>query len=201
MEVMEDFESRPLKAVSFLVESEKELLGRNEQKLAEGAAWFSGGRLPGKEHERKRREEGGQDEDSEERKIGMKSLKKCRHQGEGEARMRMARRLHKEQLGKGVKQNLDCSQIENEEEEEEEDRRKENQWTVQWAEDEKWEEIFERRRMEGSSLQVEVIHKVPGLVVHDRMSQGKEWKCTKEMKKVKGWCTEEMKDHADRLLE
>ena len=51
-----------------------------------------------------------------------------------------------------VKQNLDCSQIENEEEEEEEDRRKENQMAVQWAEDEKREEIFERRRMEGSSF-------------------------------------------------
>ena len=32
------------------------------------------------------------------------------------------------------------------------------------------------------------------------MSQGKERKCTKEMKKVKGWCTEEMKDNANSLL-
>ena len=53
--------------------------------------------------------------------------------------------------------------------------------------DEKSEELLERRRMEGSSLQVEVMQKVPELVVHERMSQGEEVKCTKEKKKVKGW--------------
>ena len=44
---------------------------------------------------------------------------------------------------------------------------------VQWSEDEKLEEILERRRMEGGSLQAEVMHKVPELVVHARMPQGK----------------------------
>ena len=48
-----------------------------------------------------------------------------------------------------VKQNWDCSQIENDEEEEEEDWPKENQMEVQW---EKLEESLERRRMEGCSL-------------------------------------------------
>ena len=47
--------------------------------------------------------------------------------------------------------------------------------------------------MEGSSLQVEIMQKVLALVVHERMSQGEEVKCTKE-KKVEGWSTEEMKD-------
>ena len=33
----------------------------------------------------------------------------------------------------------------------------------------------------------------PELVVHERMSQGKGVKCTKEKKTVKGWSTVEMK--------
>ena len=42
------------------------------------------------------------------------------------------------------------------------------------AEDVKLDEIWERRRMEGSSLQAEVIQKVRELAVHERMSQFKE---------------------------
>ena len=37
---------------------------------------------------------------------------------------------------------------------------------VRWAEDEKLEEVLERRRMEGNSLQAEVVQKVSELVVH-----------------------------------
>ena len=40
MEVVEDFESRPHKAVSFLVESEKEVQEWNEQKLLKTFAWL-----------------------------------------------------------------------------------------------------------------------------------------------------------------
>ena len=43
---------------------------------------------------------------------------------------------------------------------------------VQWAQDEKVEEILERRRREGSSLQA-VVQKIRELVVHERMSQGR----------------------------
>ena len=50
-----------------------------------------------------------------------------------------------------------------------------------WAKD---EEILERRRMERRSLQVEVVHKAPEFVVHERRSQGKGVKCTKEKKKT-----------------
>ena len=57
-------------------------------------------------------------------------------------------------------------------EEEEDDWEKENQMEVQWSEDEKLEEILERRRMEGSSLQPDVLQKVPELVVLERRSQG-----------------------------
>ena len=48
--------------------------------------------------------------------------------------------------------------------------------------------------MEGSSLNLEVMQKVPELVVHERMSQGRGVKGRKEMKKVPGWSFEEMKD-------
>ena len=52
---------------------------------------------------------------------------------------------------------------------------------AQWEEEQKkLEEILEQRTMEGSSSQVEVMQKVPELVVHERMSQGKGVKCTKK---------------------
>ena len=61
------------------------------------------------------------------------------------------------------------------------------------------EEILERRMMEGSSLQAEVMQKVLELVVHERMSQGERVRGTKEKKKVKGCSAEEMKDKANSL--
>ena len=78
-------------------------------------------------------------------------------------------------VGQSVKESWDCWQIENEEEEEEEVWQKENQMEMQWAEDDKLEISSERRRMEESSLQAEVIQKVPELVVHERMTQGEEF--------------------------
>ena len=72
---------------------------------------------------------------------------------------------------------------------------------VQWAEDEKLEERLQRRRMEGSSLQAEVMQKVLELVVYELMSQGKGVKCTKEKKKVKGWFSEEMSGKPSSSLE
>ena len=51
--------------------------------------------------------------------------------------------------------------------------KKGDQMEVQWAEDEKLEEILERRRREGSSLKADVMQNVPELVVHERVSQGK----------------------------
>ena len=55
----------------------------------------------------------------------------------------------------------------------------------QWAEDEKLEESLERRRLEGSSLQAEVMQKAIESVVHERMSQGQGIECTKEKRKWK----------------
>ena len=42
---------------------------------------------------------------------------------------------------------------------------------VQWDEEQQLEEILERRRMEGNSLQLEVMQKLPELVVHERMTK------------------------------
>ena len=71
----------------------------------------------------------------------------------------------------------------------------------QWAEDEKLEEILERRRMEGNSLQLEVMQEVPEVVVHERATKDQEVIRTQEKKRVKGWSTEEMKDKVNSLVE
>ena len=63
-----------------------------------------------------------------------------------------------------------------------------------WEEKQKLEGIVERRRMEGSSLNLDAMQKVPELVVNERTSQGKRVKSPKEKKKVPGWSIEEMKE-------
>ena len=127
VEVVEDFESRPHKAVSFLVESEKEIKVCSEQKLPKVLPGYCGGRLPGRSTKEKGREEGELDEGSEERKIrseiaqevvaGIKE-KASAHDDAKATAQRAA--------GQSVEQNWDCSQIEKEEEQEEDDWRKEN---------------------------------------------------------------------------
>ena len=104
-------------------------------------------------------------------------------------------------VGQNVKQSWDCSQIENEEEEEEEVWQRENQMELQWAEDEKMKKILERRSMERSSLQAELLQKALEVLVHERMSQGEGLQVEKEKKKVKGWSTEEMKEKPSSSLE
>ena len=42
----------------------------------------------------------------------------------------------------------------------------------QWEEEQHLDDLIERRRMEGSSLKLDVMQKVPQLVVNERMSQG-----------------------------
>ena len=48
MEVVEDFESRPHEAVSFVVKREKEMQEWNEQKLPKVLPGYSRGRPPGR---------------------------------------------------------------------------------------------------------------------------------------------------------
>ena len=67
MNVIEDFESRPHKAVSCVVERGNERREWNEQKLPKALPGYSGGRLPGRNTEEKGRKEGEEDERSGER--------------------------------------------------------------------------------------------------------------------------------------
>ena len=50
MKVVEDFESRPPKAVFFVVEREKETQEWNEQELPRGAAWLQWIKVARKKH-------------------------------------------------------------------------------------------------------------------------------------------------------
>ena len=85
----------------------------------------------------------------------------------------------------------DCSQIENELEEE--SWREGDEMAAEWDEKQQLEDILERRRMEGSSEQLEVMQHVPELFVHERLSQGTGVKGIKEKKKLLGCSVEEMK--------
>ena len=58
MKVIEDFESRPHKAVTFVVERGKERQEWNERKLTKALPGYGGGRLPGRSKEEKGWEEG-----------------------------------------------------------------------------------------------------------------------------------------------
>ena len=142
--------------------------------------------MPGGSTKEKGREEGEADEGSEERKIGHEIAQEVVAGIKEKASAHDdAKATAQRTAGQGVKQNWTD--------------KNENQMGMQWEEDEKLEETLERRRMEGSSWQVEVMQNVSELVVHERMFQGE--KLTKEQKKVKGWSVEEMKEKANSRLE
>ena len=192
MEVAEDFESRPHnQCLLWLTEKRRCRNGvsrgcrRCSRVTAEKGCQDE---APKKEVEKKRRE----DMNSRGRKVRYEIAQEVfagikEKAGGHEDAKSTARR----KVGQSVKQSWECSQIENEEEEEEEVWQKENQ--MEWGEDEKLEETLGQRRVERYSLQAEVMQKAPESVVHERMSQGKGVKCTKEKKKVKGWSNEEIK--------
>ena len=71
----------------------------------------------------------------------------------------MSSQPHKEQLVKVSSKAGTARKLKNQQEDEEEDWQKEDHLEVQWAEDEKLEEVLERRRVEGSSLQAEIMQK------------------------------------------
>ena len=68
-----------------------------------------------------------------------------------------------------------------------------------WEEEQKLKEIMERRRMEGSSLQLDAMQRVQELVVSERMLQGQRVKSLKEKKKIPRWSIEKMKEKQMRL--
>ena len=195
MKAVEDFELRPNKAVSFVVERDKEVQEWNEQKMPKVLPGYSGGRLSGRSTKRGRDEEE-EEEDSRKGQVRNETAQEVAVDIEKKASAHEdVKPTAQRTVGQSVKQNWDCSQIENEEEEEDEDWLKEHPMEMQWDGDEKLEEILERRRVEGCFLQAEVMQKVPDLVVHERMSHCNKAKRLEEKKKVKGWPTEEMKNN------
>ena len=151
--------------------------------------------MPGRSEEERGRQE--KEKESRERQVRSEIVQNVFADIEKKAMAQVdVKAIAHSTVGQSVEQSLDCSQIEKRRRgHEEEFWQKEDQMEVQWAEDEKLEKVLERRRMEGNSLQAEVMQRVPELVVHERMSQGKKVKGTKEKKKnVKRWSTEEMKE-------
>ena len=71
----------------------------------------------------------------------------------------------------------------------------------QWEEEQHLEKLIEIGRLDGSFLKLEVMRKVPELVVNDRMSGGKRVKNPKEKKNVPVWSVEEMKERPNILVE
>ena len=86
------------------------------------------------------------------------------HNGDKEAIQRL--------VGQSGMRCRECSHIENEVEDE--SWREGDQMAAQWDEGQRQEEKLERRRMEGSPLQLEVMQKVPELVVHDACHKAEE---------------------------
>ena len=159
MRVIEEFESRPHKAVTFIVERGKERKEWNEQELPKSLRGHKGGRLPGRSKEEKGREE--EEKCFKKKKQGQKKNEKI------EEGIRSSQRMALE--GQNLIQRWDCSQIENEEEEEE-SWQEGHQMAEQCEEEQHLENIVERRRMEGSSSKLDVIQKIRELVVIERMS-------------------------------
>ena len=190
MEVVEDFESRPHKSVPFVIERGKEMQEWNEHKLPKVPPGYSGGRLPGRSTKEKGRVEGEVDEGGEERRIWGQIVKEVAAGILEKVSMEDGVRNDvKRPVGQSFMRSWDCSQIENEEEEE--SWREGDKMAGQWHEEQKLEEILERKWMEGSPVQLEVMQNAPKILMHERMSQGIGVK-GREKKKVSGWSMEEM---------
>ena len=148
-----DFESRPHWAVSFVVERGKEIKKWHQQKLPKVLLGYSGGRLSGRSTKEKGREEGEEDEAGEERRIRGQFVQGV------VAGIKEKVSDVKRPVEQSFMRSWDCSQIENEEEEE--SWREKDPMAAQWEEEQKLDVILERRRMEGSSVQLEVTQNVP----------------------------------------
>ena len=123
---------RPHKAVSFVVERDKEIQEWNEQKLPKVLLGYSEGRLPGISTKEEGREEKEEEEDSRERRIRKEIAQTVIECIKEKATFcEDAKSIAHTTSRQIVRQSWDCSQIENEEVEEEEGRQKENQMDVQ----------------------------------------------------------------------
>ena len=103
------------------LKEKKEMQEWNEQKLPKVLPGYSGGRLPGRSTKEKGREEGEVDEDSGERRIRIEIAQEVVAGIKEKASAHDdAKATCTENSWERVKQNWDCSQIEDEEEEEDE---------------------------------------------------------------------------------
>ena len=103
---MEDFESRPHKAVSFEVERNKEVQGWNEQKMPEVLLGYSGGRLPGRSTKERGREEEDAEEEGRERHVRKEIVQEVVAGLEKKARAQIdAKPTAQRFVGQSVKQN------------------------------------------------------------------------------------------------
>ena len=118
MKVIEDFESRPHKAVTFVVERGKERQEWNEQELPKALPGQSGGRLPGRSMEEKGRKEGEEDEGSGEARVRNEIIKEEKKAIQKIDVDESVENEGKRIGGQDLVQTWDYSQIENEEEEE-----------------------------------------------------------------------------------
>ena len=156
LKVIEDLESRPHKAVTFLVELGKERQEWNEQKMPKALPGYSGGRLPERSTEEKGREEGEEVDESGERVRNEIIIDVI----EGIQTMTVEKSFENERKitgGPDVVQSWDCSQIDNEGEEE--SWQECDQMAEQWEEEQHLEEIVERRRMEEHYLKLDAMQK------------------------------------------
>ena len=143
MQVIEDFESRQHKAVTFVVQRGKERQEWNEQKLPRALPGYSGGRLPGRSMEEKGREEGEEGEGSEQRQGKHEIIEEVIFSSQRMALEECCICERKRTEGQHPKQSWDCSQIDNEEEEE--GWQEGDQMAEQWEEEQHLEEIVGRR--------------------------------------------------------
>ena len=113
--------------------------------MLEALPGHSGGRQLGRSTKERGREEEEEKEDSTERQgrngIAQEVVVSVKEKASAHED---AKTTAQRTVGQSVKENWDCSQIENEEEEEEEDWQKEKQMEVQWAEDERLEALCRR---------------------------------------------------------
>ena len=158
----------------------------DEQKLPKALPGYSGGRLPGRSTEEEGKEEGEEGEERDERQEKNEKIEGIR----SSQRMAFERQ--------NSIQRWDSSQIENEEEE---GWQEGDQMAGQWEEEQQLGDLIERRRMKGSSLKLDVMQKVPELVVNKQMSQGEKGEDTKEKKKVPGWSIAEVKERPNIAVE
>ena len=123
----------------FVAEREKEIQEWHEQKLPKVLLGCCGGRLPGRNTKEKGREEEESDEGREERKnrsdIAQEVVASIK---EVASAQEDAKSIAQRTVGQSVKQDWDCSHIENEEEEEEEGWQYEDQIAAQCMRNKSW---------------------------------------------------------------